>query len=292
MERHLQETVRHVEKGQGLAIESQGKLVRLKWHQLRRSRRDRVFSSEVLAAGLQLGASMELDLRVRADGGFVVLHDERLEDETTGTGIIAEMNREDVFGLRLLDGSPVLLSEELSELLSSTHEKAVLQLDMQDDLATIGARGIQHLSDRFGRARCPLIINGYDIDLIVAARDLLPFLRRGIDPSPKLVALEPNWQQVAAVMAENATGAGAPEMIYLQWDLLLRAAEHGVDLVQICHARGIEVDAWTFNLADPTHGFSQDEWEQFSALIALQPDQITTDDALAIERAWTMRNSA
>ena len=52
------------------------------------------------------------------------------------------------------------------------------------------------------------------------------------------------------------------------------------------------MDAWTFTLADPSGGFSDREWQDFAALMALRPDQITTDEALATEAAWQRRLEA
>ena len=57
----------------GTSILLEGRPTRLKWHRLRRSMRDPEFGTAVMTAGFALGASMELDLRVRGDGGFVVL---------------------------------------------------------------------------------------------------------------------------------------------------------------------------------------------------------------------------
>lgn len=46
-----------------------------------------------------------------------------------------------------------------------------------------------------------------------------------------------------------------------------------------------------YNLADPS-GFTDIEWRQFSALLKLGPDQITTDEAVATETAWAARQLA
>lgn len=274
---------------QGLEIVAGGHRARLKWHQLRRSARDGLFSTEVLAEGLRLGASMELDLRVRGDGGFVMLHDADLEGETTGRGPIASLRRDEIARETLLDGRALVFSEDLAGMLSRGHPDAVLQFDMQDDLAAIGERGLEHLATWFADVPCTVIINAYDIDLIVAARSRLPGLVRGIDPTPKLEAMEPDWRKIEGGLIVDAEGESAPDTIYLGWQFLLRAAAASVDLVGLCHARGIKVDAWTFNLAHPEGGFSDEEWRDFSGLLALKPDQITTDEAMATELAWRRR---
>ena len=81
-------------------------------------------------------------------------------------------------------------------------------------------------------------------------------------------------------------GPTQPDTVYLAWELLLRAHRAGLDLVALCQAEGMRVDAWTFTPADPAAGLSATESQDFADLMALQPDQITTDDAMALEKHW------
>jgi glycerophosphoryl diester phosphodiesterase len=275
----------------GLELVHDGHRTRLKWHRLRRSWDDSLFSAEVMAEGFRIGASMELDLRVRADGGFVVLHDDVLEGETTGRGAIASLTRAEIGAAHFVDGRPLTFSEDLAGMLSSAHPDALLQFDMKDFLPEIGARGVAHLAEHFAAPPCPIIISGDDLQLIVAVKEQLPGLRRGIDPTNKLAALieREGWDGVAADLTGDLQGPAAPDTVYLHWRLVLEAATRGIDLIALCHAHGAKVDAWTHTLADPGTGFSDEEWREFSALMALQPDQITTDEAIATERAWKGR---
>lgn len=61
-------------------------------------------------------------------------------------------------------------------------------------------------------------------------------------------------------------------MIYLAYDILLAAADAGVDLVAPVHAAGRRVDAWTINRINPQ------TIAQVERLLSLKVDQITTDD--------------
>jgi glycerophosphoryl diester phosphodiesterase len=276
---------------QGLTIVHDGHPTRLKWHRLRRSWDDPLFSAEVMAEGFRLGASMELDLKVRADGGFVVLHDDDLAGETTGQGEITTLTRAEIEPATFKDGRPLVFSEDLASLLSTAHPDALLQFDMKDTWALIGQRGVAHLAQHFSDLPCPVIVSCGDLDLIVAVRERLPNLLRGIDPTDKLVELirRDGWDGVMADLTADLTGPTAPDTVYLEWHLVLEAQKRGLDLIALCQRHGTKVDAWTFTLADPAGGFSDEEWRDFSALMALRPDQISTDEAVATERAWNER---
>lgn len=278
---------------QGLEIVHKGHRTRLKWHRLRRSWDDPLFSAEVMADGFRLGASMELDLRVTGDGGFVVLHDERLEGETTGQGEIATLDRAEIARATFPDGRPLTFSEDLAASLSNAHPDALLQFDMKDFLPAIGARGVAHLAEHFTDPPCPLIVSGDDSNLIVEVKKAIPSLKRGVDPTnPMVDAFKADGlAAVEALLRAELTGPAEPETIYLAWQLILECAVQGLDLIGLCHDAGKTVDAWTYTLKTPATGFSDAEWAQFSALMALKPDQVTTDEAVATERAWRARMS-
>lgn len=282
----------NVPKTQGLEISHEGHRTLLKWHRLRKRFADPLFSADIMAEGFAAGASMELDLRVRADGGFVVLHDWELEGETTGHGPIAEKSIADLRGVLMQEGGrPLILSEDLAAMMQSTHPAALLQFDMKDDYETIGARGIEHLAAHFRDIAASVIVSGGSLDLIVAVKEKLPHLLRGIDPTDKLNDIrETNgWKAVEAELRADLSGPTEPDTIYLHWPLILDAANEGLDMIALCQDQGKRVDAWTFTLKDPEAGFSESEWRSFSALMALKPDQITTDEAPATERAWRRR---
>lgn len=275
----------------GLALVHQGHVIRLKWHRLRRQMSDPLFSAEIMAEGFALGASMELDLRVRRDGGFVVLHDERLEGETKGVGAVADFALNELKPLTFKDGRPLIFTEDLAAMLQKANPDALLQFDMKDDLEAIGSNGLGHLTALFSNIPAPVIVSGASLELINEIRRRLPNLLRGIDPTDKLVEVY-DGQGLKAVETEllaDLRGPTAPHTVYLAWQLVLYAAKEGLDLIGLCHSEGKLVDAWTFTLGDPAGGFSDAEWRDFSALLELKPDQISTDEAPATERAYRRR---
>ncbi|AIC31718.1 glycerophosphoryl diester phosphodiesterase protein (plasmid) [Rhizobium etli bv. mimosae str. IE4771] len=277
---------------QGLEILHEGHRTRLKWHRLRKRFADPLFSAEVMAEGFAAGASMELDLRVRADGGFVVLHDEDLDGETTGHGPIAEKRLSDLSNVRMQGGDrPLILSEDLAAMLQAAHPTALLQFDMKDDYEAVGAQGIAHLAAHFQEIAASVIVSAGSLDLIVAVKEKLPHLLRGIDPTDKLYDIRQagGWKAVEIELRADLRGPTEPDTVYLHWPLILDAAKDGLDMIALCQGEGKRVDAWTFTLKHPEVGFSESEWPSFSALMALKPDQITTDEAPATERAWRRR---
>ncbi len=276
----------------GLSLTHLGHTTRLKWHRLRRYDGDPLFSPEVMTEGFRVGASMEIDLRVRADGGFAVLHDDMLEGETTGSGPVHHMQAAELRLQRMKETRrAITLSEDLATMLVAAHPDALLQFDMKDDFATVGERGVEHLSDHFRDVGRQIIVSGADLDLILAIKQWMPNLKRGIDPTDKLIEIHRDAGLAAVERELNADldGPTEPETVYLAWQLVLEAARGGLDLIGLCHAKGKRVDAWTYNLENPQVGFAEEEWQAFSALMALRPDQITTDVAPAIERAWLRR---
>jgi glycerophosphoryl diester phosphodiesterase len=277
---------------QGTDLFQSGKRTRLKWHRLRRSMSDPEFSAEVMAEGFRIGASMELDLQVRADGGFAVLHDETLERETKGQGRVADLDGAALSVIPYRQQTrPLILTEELADLLPKAHPEALLQFDMKNDLAQIGLRGVAHLADHLADRAGAIIFSGACLDLIQALGQALPGARRGIDPTDRLLDL---WRLegprvVEAALLAELRGGTDPHMVYLQWEMVLALAVQGLDLVALAQAEGVAVDAWTHRLTQPDMGFTEAEWPAFRALMALGPDQITTDEAVATEAAWRAR---
>jgi glycerophosphoryl diester phosphodiesterase len=285
--------------GQGLAIDFEGKHVFLKWHRLRRRLEDPLFSAANLAEGLRLGASMEIDLRVAAGKDFAVLHNETLDSETTGSGRVAEHEAVEIRTLQYRDNRagakrPVITAEDIAGRLAASDPDALLQLDMKDDLAAIGRVGVEHLAAHFGAVQANLIVSGDCTDLTLSLARRLPAMRRGLEPSFRLLALHRSGKReiLASQLLRELRGPIRPHTVYLAWKLILAAKEDGIDLVRICHDEGAKVDAWTFTPADPSCGLGDVEWRDLLRLLELGVDQITTDDAIGMERGFQERMAA
>lgn len=284
-----EEMIADLQMTDGLSLTIDDHHVRLKWHRLRRDARDAEFDPRNLALGLRLGASMEVDLQARRDGGFAVLHDADLSGETTGFGPVAAATAADLAGLRLrrLDRSP-MTSESLAASVTAAHPDALLQLDMKNDRAGITDRHIAHFAAEFGAIAAHIIVSGGSEPLIAELAAALPGLRKGFDPTDALLDAGSPAAMERRLLASLRDPA-RPDMVYLNWELVVEAAAKGLDMVALTHSEGVAVDAWTHALRDPAAGFTDDEWQVFAALLALKPDQITTDSPLATEAAVAAR---
>lgn len=281
-----------MQHGAGLQIVASGQVTRLKWHRLRRSLADPEFGAAVMAEGFRLGASMELDLQVRGDGGFVLLHDDRLDRETTGTGPVAGQTGPQIAALRyrMQDCAPIL-SEDLAGMLGAAHPRALLQFDMKNTWEEVGPRGLDHFEALFADRLDCIIVSGGSLPLIRALALRMPDLKRGYDPTDDLLDLWPaaGLAGVERHLCAVLRDAVKPDKIYLQWQMVVDAARGGLDMVALARAEGVQVDAWTHKMAAPAQGFSEAEWGEFAALMALRPDQITTDEPVATEAAFVAR---
>lgn len=264
-----------------LHIERDGHRTWLKWHRGRRKASDPVFTGARILEAMRLGASVEVDLVVTGDKGFAVLHDLRLDRETTGQGVVARASDAAIGQLHLRgnDGAPlpdrVMLLDDLCALMGEgqVHPDALLQLDYKEDETVLDARAI----DNFARAIRPVAGNiivssgsAAAIGLLMAA---VPAMRSGYDPSDETrftTALATG--RLDQFVAEAVTALPGTDLIYLYWEIITRSADAGFDIVAAFHRHGKRVDAWTINAVTPA------TLAQVERLLALKVDQITTDD--------------
>ena len=273
---------------EGVALHCSGHDIRLKWHRLRRRRSDPIFTGKRLAEGLALGASMEVDVRVHAGEGLVVLHETSLEPETTGAGLVSAASPEYLRGLRIRgdDGAPtddpVLLLDDLAGLMHGTVAPgALVQLDFKETLDRLTPRTIDSFAAVLGDVGGNIILSGGDWAAVKRLAEGVAGLRKGYDPCdlPEAGRLA-SAADVAAFVALTERIAPEADMIYLAYPLVLGASALGYDIVDAFHRHGQTVDAWTF---------STDHADAAASLLKLaecRVDQITTDEPIRLEEFW------
>jgi glycerophosphoryl diester phosphodiesterase len=276
----------------GLGVVRAGHATMFKWHRGRRRADDVPFTAARILEGLRLGASVEIDLRAHADGGFAVLHDDTLDRETTGAGPCAAAGSAALRGLRLraADGSasaaPVLVLEDLFAALAGADlpATALLQLDLKEDLGAIAGIDLAAFAAAARPLAPHLILSGGDAAAVARLAAAVPDapgaapLRVGFDPchDDSFADLEASGA-FDAFIADGLAAMPSAATIYLEWRIVRLAAARGVDLVGRCHAAGKTVDAWTLDVDAP------DAAAVLATLLALKVDQITTDDPVRLE---------
>jgi len=273
-------------------IERAGHRTWLKWHRARRYHDDPVFTGKRILEGMAEGSSVEVDLVVHADRGFAVLHDLDLDDDTTGTGPVRNASAATLraLNLRANDGTPlpdtVMLLEDLAALVvrDGAHSDALLQLDYKEDAAALDAETVANFTAALAPVARHFILssgNAPAVDMLAAN---LPDLRIGFDPCHEgAIERLKATRDYPAFVADSIAAAPSAELIYLAYPLVLGAEANGFDLIKAFHNANRRVDAYTIKRAD-TDGVAIAE-----RLLALQVDQITTDDPAGLGAALTRK---
>jgi glycerophosphoryl diester phosphodiesterase len=278
----------HPNRGDGVEIRANDRVVRLKWHRMKRRAADTPFTPAILAEALAAGASSEIDLRLHADGGFAVLHDETLDRETTGHGLVREARADEIRTLRMRtpDGmpteQPVLLLDDLVEGAGKDAAPgALIQLDLKESAAAID----DAVAADFGALVAPVgarfILSGGDFEAVSRLAAATPGLATGYDPCHGGVIDRLAERSAFEIFVEEALAhAPAVDTIYLDYALILKAATIGYNIVQAFHDAGKRIDAYTLNTSQP-HAAGT-----LRTLVGLGVDQITTDEPIALQALY------
>ncbi|WP_313316985.1 glycerophosphodiester phosphodiesterase [Gordonia sputi] len=264
-----------------IAVTHAGRRTRLKWHRARRRPSDTPFTASRIVEAMRVGASVEVDLLIHADRGFAVLHDRDLARSTTGQGDVSRASAAYLRGLSLTDnvGNPtddgVVLLEDLASRLEGVDvaDDALLQLDFKEDAAALDDKAL----DVFARAVAPFadsaILSCGDADAVTALCDAAPDIHVGYDPCHRgAVGRTLRSGDFRGFVFSACRDSPRAEMMYLDQELVLRAADRGADLIAAFHAMRREVDVYTLARADAS------SVARFTRLVDRGADQITTDD--------------
>jgi glycerophosphoryl diester phosphodiesterase len=255
---------------------------------------------------------VELDIIPLADGGYALLHDRFLEDESDGRGSVAAATGETVRTLHrrwrggLTDERVALLTDAVA-LAGGSQTLVELQLDLKAytpvsdaALASLGCMAsslgrrvrVSSTSDRDLRRLheiAPDLALGFD-----------PLRHLDVDPGPGKMASRylrrtgaygylddhalaaDRWGAASEYLVARADvlWAQAPvSMWYIRATLLARMLGDGFDWIADLHRRGALVTAWTLNPDRPHHlGLAAE-------LIEHGVDRIITDDAERLAEA-------
>lgn len=265
-----------------VAIDAGGRSVLLKWHMLRRAPHNPPFSPENLKAGLALGASMEIDIRLMADGAWVCLHDDILDEETDGTGLVAALDSRTMQRLRIIGADyPPPLFADLAGLVPRAAKGSCLQIDLKESAAGIDDAAIARFASVVSPVAAHCLLSGTDWQAVLRLGAGVPHLRLGFDPyelaEGRTFASAPDFEAFVAEVWRIAPHADA---FYLYHGFVTAALADGCNPIEKLKANGATIDVWTL---DPT---TPDVVEIMTAAIAAGADQITTNDPPGLARLW------
>lgn len=246
---------------------------------------------------LETGVSrVEIDIHSMAADEFLVSHASRLEESTTSQGPVGRLTRAEALQLRRDDdrkSRPPLLSEVVALVLPYASE---LQLDLKDwrPMPPERVRALIALTEPLGGRA--LVSSGQDWNLR-AINSQSKTLRLGFDPDHYLAAgrrkvpvparlgaygyrddhplaigrAQPVAEYLRERMSDLLTQCPFARELFIEYRLLLQAADDGVSLPQLLHERGVTVSAWTLDY-DGTGSIAKLE-----ALAAAGVDRVTTN---------------
>ncbi|MDQ7844481.1 MAG: glycerophosphodiester phosphodiesterase family protein [Armatimonadota bacterium] len=293
------------------ALVVDGRRVLLKYHALRSGRGAHPPNSlsalgELLDGGAEV---IEFDVTAIQGGEYLLIHDETLERETTGTGPVRPLTPGQAkrLTLRGWDEPPALLSE-VADVLASWRRPVKVQVDLKDQypLTAEEARG-------FLRAIAPLRANAHLSVVVGCLADwnlrllhrLDPALAVGLDfafyldaPVPEFPRL-PVRENVFGYLDDHPLGfrrglspgdylrdrleslcrlvPGAVE-VYLRVEFIEQALRDGVNPVAVVRGAlgDVVVDGWTLNADHPQAA------SLLRMLLSSGVDQVTTDTAVQL----------
>nr|WP_321456621.1 glycerophosphodiester phosphodiesterase family protein [uncultured Cohaesibacter sp.] len=253
----------------------------LKWHRARRFSSDAPFTGRRIKECMEAGGSIEIDLQVNGDGSFVVLHDELLEQSTTGTGPVNMANTAYLADLFIKDmsggnsGEKVMLLDDLASLVASSAvgEGAILQLDLKDGLADFHDNTVASFTKAIAPVAQHMILSGMHADAVQLLANAVEGLPVGYDPCNQAAVRQViETGDYRGFVDRALSTAPWASMIYLEYGLVLHADRAGFDMIGAFHDAGKLIDAWTL------HEVNNETRPCIERLLALKVDQITTDD--------------
>ena len=270
----------------GLQLQGPRGPIRLKWHRLRRVVGDVDFTIGRLREGLDIGASMEIDLRRHAEHSFVCLHDSVLESETSGAGAISGASVSELRKLWMrgpdgsISGEPLLLLDDLVAASRHAHPNSVVQFDLKERRADLDDATLASFARLVGPSAERFLLSGDDWDAVRALGGRVEGLKLGYDPCdlPEARTLK-SAKDFAHFTRFTLETAPAAAIIYLEYRLVLASLASGYDIVAGLQAGGKMVDAWTLDVT------ARNALDSLARLIASGVDQISSNDSVALQEA-------
>ncbi len=241
-----------------------------------------------IAACLDNGADViEVDITALADEDFLLVHDELLEGETTGTGAVAACSADRARTLKLRHSG--VDTRHPAALLSEVVDRVLVhpaKTEFQLDLKSVDPGQPDEILERLVRLVAPLkrrviVSSGADWHLRTLRR-IAPGLRLGFDPmwlidwapegafrdprtfprqrgaygyyddhllaSERRTTLERYLRQRCESLLGLVPGV---ETFYMDHELVVQSLEDSFNWAEMLGAEGIKLDVWTVDVTNP-----------------------------------------
>lgn len=181
------------------------------------------------AASKVISDFVEFDVRVAADGEFYVLHDDRVDRTTNGSGDIASMLASQLSplnaGIRFNGGTVHVPIPTVTEALLEIQSDAAPMMEFKSgsvDQAVALLRRVPWRSDG--------VVTSFNRDWLAELKQRRPDVRMG-------------WLGSGALTTDNVDRAVRDNIRLISW----RYTELTPEIIDYMHARGVVVYAWTIN---------------------------------------------
>jgi glycerophosphoryl diester phosphodiesterase len=183
------------------------------------------------AKALELGVDgIELDAHVCKSGEVVVIHDERVDRTTNGTGKVMEMTLQE---LKALDAGKGERIPTLKEVLDFVDRRAMVDIELKaEGIGTALADIIRQSIREHGWKNKDFMISSFDHHELKRCHDQIP----DVPFSPIIAAKPLDYALMAQAMNADSI---KPFFEFLDFNF-----------VQDAHQRGLKVITWTVNRMD------------------------------------------
>jgi glycerophosphoryl diester phosphodiesterase len=156
---------------------------------------------------------MEIDVASSQDGVLILMHDDRLERTTSGSGVVAKTPYERLAQLTLVDaagndtGEPV---PTLAEALDALAQRGIAQIDRKRSVTFDEIAAVLEENDAVGRS----VIITYSIEEAIAVHRRLPevIISTGIQSLDEVESLRSAGVDLSRITAWLGLGSGNPEL--------------------------------------------------------------------------------
>ena len=136
-------------------------------------------SPSAVAAAVERGFAIEVDLQETADQGALVFHDNTLDRLTRETGPVRARALADLVGIAMRDGSDRLW--DLDALLALVAGRVPLVIELKSLNARDGQRAfVKAVTERLAAYDGPVALKTFDPEMLANVRALAPAIPRGI----------------------------------------------------------------------------------------------------------------